>query len=227
MSLAALSGVYTVNFYTLRQAESLIRDVQTVDLNRSTVEDVQRILARLGRAVNHSEARLCSSDDDEYFARVSSPTLNWLGERSSKLRPFGNRVWTVTADVVVDHGHACAIRIYVFAFREGEAVSANVSYHLDFSSLEFKPDSDATSFRTYKGDDWLTAELTTHATNQQIKHAFDFDLGCFRRFGGCRSACELLPSVWTDYQIKARQHGWALPADEQADDRCAKISNSW
>ena len=223
---AALFGVYAANLHALRQAESLIRDVQTVELNGSTPEDVHRILARSGRVVNHAEARLCSSDDDEYFARVSSPTLNWLGERSSKLRPFGNRFWTVTADVVVDHGHACAIRVYVFAFREPEAVSANVSYQVDFPSPEFTPDPYATSIRTYKGDDWLTVQLTTHATNQQTKDAFDFDLGCLQRFRGCLSACELLPLAWADYQIKARQYRWALPVDEQADNRCTKIASS-
>jgi hypothetical protein len=224
--VAALSGLYAVNRYTLRRADSLIRDVQKIDLNRSTAEDVQRILAQSGRVVNHSEAKLCSADDDEYSARVSNPMLNWLGERNSVLRPFGNRFWTVTAGVVVDHGRACAISVYIYAVRERETISGHVSYELDFSSPASTPDPYRVSIRKYKGDDWLTVELTTNATSLQRQNAFDVDLGCLQRFGGCLSACELLPFAWTDYQISAQQHGWPLPDDEQADDRCAKVAKS-
>jgi len=204
----------------LRQADSLVRAVQGVELNRSTAEDVRRILARTGRPVSHSVLNLCDVNDDDYYVRAANPILNWLSQRVNIASPFKNRYWTVGTSIVVSHGHACAVRIYVFVLPEHGAISAVVSYEPGFPSPYLTPDPYVVSIRKYKGDDWLEVKVTSSAAEIQRRNAFGFDFTCLRRFGGCQSACELLPPAWADYRIKARQEGWALPVDEAADVRC-------
>jgi hypothetical protein len=220
LSIAAVCVTYAVNFCTLRQADSFVREVQGVELNRSTTEDVQRILARTRRPVSHSVLNLCDVNDDEYSVRAANPILNWLSERVETVRPFKNRDWAVTASIVVSHGRACAVRINVFALPEHGFISATASYEPNFPSPTSTPDPYAVSIRKYKGDDWLAVKVTSSAADLQRQNAFGFDFTCLRRFGGCQSACELLPSAWADYRIKARQEGWAVPVDEAADVRC-------
>ena len=219
LSISAVCVIYAMNFYALRQADALIRAVQGVELNRSTAEDVRRVLARTG-PVSHSMLNLCDVNDDEYSVRAANPILNWLSQRVNLASPFKNRYWTVTASIVVSHGYACAVRIYVFVLPKHGAISTVVSYEPEFPSPILTPDPYLVSIRKYKNDDWLEVEVTSSATDVQRRNAFGFDFACLRRFGGCQSACELLPLAWADYRIKARQEGWALPVDEAADVRC-------
>jgi hypothetical protein len=40
--------------------------------------------------------------------------------------------------------------------------------------------------------------ITPEATEQQRDAAFDFDLSCSSRFGGCPEPCELMPAAWKE-----------------------------
>src|SRR5271170_7960665 len=77
LSISAVCVIYALNFYMLRQADSLVRAVQGVELNWSSAEDVRRILARTGRPVSHSVLNLCDVNDDDYYVRAANPILNW------------------------------------------------------------------------------------------------------------------------------------------------------
>ncbi|MGB8837614.1 MAG: hypothetical protein WCC67_12760, partial [Candidatus Acidiferrales bacterium] len=68
----------------------------------------------------------------------------------------------------------------------------------------------------------LSASVTTLGGPKDHQRAFDFDLSCLSRLGGCRGVCELMPSAWIDYQKKAQEKGLDLPADELADPYCQK-----
>jgi hypothetical protein len=51
-ALAVLFVSYAADRNAIREAESLLRDVQKVELNRTTGEEVHRILGLSGRTVN-------------------------------------------------------------------------------------------------------------------------------------------------------------------------------
>jgi hypothetical protein len=203
----------------MHQAEALLRDIRTIQLEDETDDSIQAILAKGGREVVREKTSLCSGDDDEYYVVVKNPTLDWLGIRSSVLRPFGNRVWKVDANAVMSHGQPCALRFQIVSFREHELVLANVTYERDYPSINPYEGG----YRKYKGSDWLQIQLTTRSTPEQRKSVFETDLSCLKRLWGCLSACEVMPAVWQDYQIEARQQGWPLPADEANDARCRRL----
>jgi hypothetical protein len=95
-------------------------------------------------------------------------------------------------------------------------VSAN-SQQAGPNSEEVRYDVSAGSIRNIRS---FNTRITTDATPYEARRAFNFDLSCLTRFGGCRAGCEVMPSAWLDYQEKAKEKGEAVPADELADPRC-------
>jgi hypothetical protein len=88
----------------------------------------------------------------------------------------------------------------------------------DFDNPDLAPY--AVSLGSMKGTQYVRSKVTTKATDGQAQRAFNLDLNCLTRLGGCRLRCEVMPSAWLDYQKEAKEKGWDLPPDELADPRC-------
>jgi hypothetical protein len=97
------------NFRTQKAAETLLREVQKLKVGESTEDDVNRIVAEHSAESRIGNFNLCGLGAQTHRTVIGNRILNWLGYRSKILRPFGNRVWGVDADFVVDKGKLCFV----------------------------------------------------------------------------------------------------------------------
>jgi hypothetical protein len=213
------------NLRAERKAASLLRDLRKVQIGESTEIDVQHILGSYGLQQWGVTSGFCKSADAGYAAVVRNDALDRLGLRSSALRPFGNRAWSAEAVVLTDHDRVCAVLYFLRALRSDgvREVSVHVYDQQNLSNPFYRQPPYDVSARVYKDSLDFTTRLTIDSTNDQRQHALDFDLSCLSRVGGCRQPCELMPSVWLDYQRRARAEGLALPPDEFSDPRCKRV----
>ena len=93
--IAAGCAEYVLNLRTKRKAEALLRDARTLEIGKSTEEDVQRIVARYGGESGLVGSGYYDPSAKPHSVYVANSGLNWLGRTSRLLRPFGNRHWSV------------------------------------------------------------------------------------------------------------------------------------
>jgi hypothetical protein len=126
---------------------------------------------------------------------------------------------------VTDHDRVCAVLYFLRALRSDRVREVSVHVY-DQQNLLTPPYSQPpyeVSARLYKDSLDFTTKVTVDATSEQRQHALDFDLSCLSHVGGCQQPCELMPSVWFDYQRRARAEGLAVPPDELGDPRCKRL----
>jgi hypothetical protein len=218
LGVLALSVVFVLNLRAERQAVSLLQAVRTLRIGHSTEADVQRLVRRYGGEAGGDYSGLCPSPERTHTILIGSDKLNSLGERAAWLRPFGNRVWWVAVGVVMSHGTVCWI---------SWNVRADSSHNYTVLSLQTdsvqgypadKPyDVSAGTVSYFRR---IRVQLSTDAPPESFNHAFDYDLSCLARLGGCRTTCEVMPSAWVDYQKEAHERGWPLPPEELGDRHC-------
>ena len=217
--LTAECLIFIINLRAERRAAALFQEVRSLRVGESTDADVKEIVDRYGGEAGLLPSGFCQSPDNSHSVEIRSEGLNWLGEKAAWLRPFGNRVWSISVTIVMSRGRVCWVSSWVRAYawkapQEVEAESNLVLGHPGDQSYSVSVgvQRDISSIRVEVFPTWATAEQTLHAS--------DFDLSCLARFGGCHAPCELLPSAWLDYQAEAREKGWSLPPDEMNDARC-------
>lgn len=222
--LLAGIAIYFVNLRAEREAEALLRDAHTLEIGKSTEQDVQQIVDRYGGGKWGSANTLCSSANAGQAAVVTDGSLNWLGLKNAAFRPFGNRYWSVETVFLTSKGHVCALLYFLRGLRADVVYEVSVRvYHLQgISTPAYTLPPYYVFTRIYKSNLDFSVAFTTEATEIQRQHALDFDLSCLSRFGGCREGCEIMPSAWLDVKIDAKENGWAIPADELADTKCQK-----
>ena len=208
------------NFRTQKAAEDLSREVRVLKIGESTEQDVQRIVAENSAESRIDHFNLCGVGAETHRTVIGNGILNWLGYRAKILRPFGNRVWRVEADLVVDKGKLCFVEFVLRTF--------DPRYDLEIASSSIaeqdSEDSNMEPYRVSVGSQrnirYMRTETTTQATEEERQHAFDFDLACLSRFRGCSVLCEVVPSAWVDYQEKTKANGNFVPNDDLTDLHC-------
>jgi len=208
---------FIANLRTEKAAEALLRDVQRLKVGQSTEADIERIIAENKRESRLDHFNICSPSAETHRTEIDNRTLNWLGYQSKILRPLGNRIWTVDAYFVVDKGRLCFVR-YVLRTLDTQYALEITSGSIAEEHSEIEPYQ--LSVGTHRNIRFLRPQVTTLATEEEHQHTFDLDLSCLSHFGGCRSVCELMPSAWLDYQKKAKEKGWDIPAYVLADPCC-------
>ena len=159
---------------------------------------------------------------------MESDWNNWLGARDIvhdvHARLFGATVWRAVAFFGMQDGHLTCVHYRVLSIPQGSASA--------YSSVDYRVSSKngdgpyGVSFANIHNTKTLEAAVNTDASPDQRDHAFDFDLSCLARMGGCRNVCEVMPSAWRDYEAKAHTEGNAipperlLPSEELSDPRC-------
>ena len=220
--------IYGANLHTVRQAESLLRAVKLLRIGYSSGADVQKILRTFGDAGGRQFAGSCPSCDQSSVV-VSSDALNHLGAvvpfgLAPHLRLFGNTWWFAQADFEIQNGRLYSVRYRVHTTPASYPPTSLFLDAVASGSPAF--DSSYGVFtRVFKGGRELDAWTSAGSTEQERQRAFDFDLSCLTVFGGCRATCELMPSVWIDFQKEARTEGWTLPTEEASDPYCKKLAD--
>jgi len=223
---------YLINLRASRKAESLLRDVREMLVGTTTREEVNRIANRYGGgAVGHHNGSVpCESFIprwEPYRIEIESTVLNRIGLldrlHDTRFRIFGATQWKVYASFGIDEaGRLSCVEYSVYSDpldRDSLRLRANES--LPYSAADH--DTYGVGGRNVHYVQLLVASVTTRATTEQRQRAFDLELRCLAHIGGCRAACEVMPSAWLDYQRQALQEGFALPRDELDDPRCKRL----
>lgn len=203
--LVCEASLYVSNRLAVRRAESLLHQVQGMTIGSTTEADVGSVVARYGGDVSRSMGRTCESFAPRWRAqsvRVESPVLNWIGERDfihgTHFRQFGPAQWEVTASFAVDDQGRLACVLY--GVRATVVRSDAIQLH---ASLTLPPPSGEATYGSAYRDIHHVQSLgigaSSNTTTEEQRHVFDFNLGCLSRFGGCRTAAEMMPYAWADY----------------------------
>ncbi len=214
-----LGTEFTLNLRAERRARSALDEIRALAVGVSTETEVQNVVDRNGGEGTATTSGHCGPDAKSHSVMVASRPLDWLGAESPALRLFGDRAWAMDAFLVTSNGMLCFKSYDVRALRSRYSViSASASTEQGFRNAVPPP------YVVYVGSrrmiDFIRVETTTDATEEQRQRAFDFDLSCLLRFGGCRARCELMPHAWTDYLAGAKENGWDMPAGELANQKC-------
>jgi hypothetical protein len=222
LAAAVESASYIANYRAAAEAVRLLRDVRTLEVGRTTGKQVQQLVRTYGGDVGQRfwpvECGSVSPQRRAYAVDIQSKLLNRIGEydrlHDTGFRQFGATQWWVDASFGIDsRGYLSCIDVY---FRSepahSESLHLDATYHLPYSP------SDMMAYRVgYRGVHYVQsfgASATTNATPEQKRHAFDFDLSCLKRIGGCRLACRVMPLAWGDYEREARHQKAPLAPDQ-------------
>jgi hypothetical protein len=201
-------GVETIaNFRTQKAADALLREVQRLNVGESTEEDINRIVAELSAESRIEHFNLCGAGVETHRTVIDNGVLNWLGYRAKILRPFGNRVWRVEADFVVDRGKLCFLLYVLRTFDTHYALEITSSSIAEQDSEDTKVVPYEVSVGTRLNIRYVRTETTTQASEEERQHAFDFDLACLSRLRGCSIRCEVVSSARLDYARKTNDNG--------------------
>lgn len=232
LAAGAECASYLANYRAAVRAEKLLRDVRSMEPGQTTGEEVQHIVQQYGGDIGQRFWLLkCESVNPHwksYAVHVQSSVLNRIGEydllHGTGFRQFGTTQWAVYASFGIDDsGRLSCVNFHLSSTPvHRDAVEVNASYSLPYSL------SDALTYEAgYEGVHHvqsLGASATTNATRAQVRHLFNFQLECLTNIGGCSNACEVMPSVWLDYQREARVANRPLPREQLDDARCEKLS---
>jgi hypothetical protein len=220
------------NLRAAHRARQLFEEVRSLSPGQSTDQGIQRIVQKYGGDTGRRWGNDCGQvgpSAKTYAVDVESEWDNWIGSRdilhNIHLRLFGATVWRANAFFGLQDGHLTCVHYRVVSIPRGAASA--------YSSLDYRlrqTDTDApfgVSFADVHNAKALEADVNTEASAGERNHAFDFNLSCLTRIGGCRNVCEVMPSARKDYQAKARAEGNAIPAegrlpsDELSDPECS------
>jgi hypothetical protein len=204
--LAAGCVIRIIYLRDARRAEALLNDVRSLRVGESSASDVQGVVEKYGgfEYPGGSADPGCPAPDNSYHAGVTHVLLNRFALRFPALwfviRPRG-----VGAEFLLKSGRLCYLSYGVDTFPAPHQWLLTVSGSMiPVGSGEF-PSGYNLPYRTLEATgnhNILNAQATSDAPLEDRRKVFAFDLSCLSRFGGCRSACELLPSAWLDWQTQ-------------------------
>jgi hypothetical protein len=222
---------YVANYRAAARAQSLLQDVRSLKLGSTTAAQVYTLVGQYGgNAGQRLGYEECQSDSPRwktYSVDVQNKLLNRIGEHDllhdTDFRQFGATQWRVDAYFGIDSQG----RLSCVAFRLSSDPIHHSSLRLDAYSSQPYSAADRESYAVGYSDvhqvQSLWASATTNAAPEHMQHLFDFDLRCLTRIGGCRMACEVMPTAWLDYQRDARERNLPLPPGQFADPRCQRL----
>jgi hypothetical protein len=220
-------GSWVLAIRARRSAEKLLQDIGSLDPRTATEAQIRSIVQHYGRDDGGYafDGRCSWGKQTFHFVSIRSTFAWWLDRRMREAHWIVDRPWDVSARFVFDSQGLCKIDYQVVDIMPDryDAVYATSTYLRPPVPEPFNYTLGPAPPRYPRG---FEAQVTSAATPEQKRHAFDVDLSCLTRFGGCNAGCELMPSAWLDYQHKARQEGWPLPQVDTQDPRCKMAGSS-
>jgi hypothetical protein len=213
------------NLSAERRAASLLEDVRGLKVGESTSEDIQRLIARYGGEAGGMITNVCASRTNTKSVAVASDSLNWLGWRAPRVRLFGNRLWTAEANFAVEGDRVCFVEYGLRLYLVGSVYEIFLSGTSAYEPVSSEVPPYTTSVWLLRSTVFFRTFVTSHGSEEQHRRAFDFDLSCLSRLGGCKAGCEVMPSAWIDAQKEVREANAPLPPDESSGPNCAKVAS--
>lgn len=219
----ALCVIYVVQLRLERRSEALLNDVGSLKLEVSTGADVMAIVQKYqGFEITDGWNSGCGPYDSSYAAVIRNDSINRIGLRFPILR-FAVKPQGAAAQFMLKEGrlHCLIFRVYSFPPHDWKQLTVRAQAYPDQPGLEWPP-SVPFGVEYESGNVWIFfTNLRPGATPEERRRAFDFDLSCMRRIGGCVAACEMMPTAWQEYLKKVREGGLTIPRQDLADSRCA------
>jgi hypothetical protein len=222
--VASRGAIYLVNLSNRQRANDLLREVRGLQVGKSSMQAVEGIVGRFHGGLSSDYATPCPLPDSSYSVRIANDSLIKLGASFPHLRRVGLQTWGAVATILIKEGRVCYTEYSIESTlgADGQELKASVTVALPgtnaFTGQHVNYQIQNALVRAHIHQ--IKVYVNSDATLEQREHAFDFDLSCLARFGGCKGVCELMPSAWLDYQEKAKEQGESVPADELADPRC-------
>lgn len=218
--------VHLLQVLVERRAEALLNDVRSLRLEESTAADVVSIVEKYrGNESGGGWNSRCGPYDSSYFVRVANDSINRIGLRFPFLR-FALKPQGVVATFMLNLGRLRCMSYSVGSYPPHDWKELLVEAQA-FPEVQGISWSLPTPFDVeYGGGNvWhFRTNLKPGAKPEELRLAFDFDLSCLGRFGGCVAACELMPTAWVEYEKKAEERGLEIPRHELNDKRCVNSS---
>jgi hypothetical protein len=210
---------YGWTLHMRRDAYALLSYMRSFNVGESTTSDVLLALKPF-RSLPNLPSMNCETF---YNVQVSNFVLNRITYNSPLLRRVGLVPWGVRGAVSFQKGKLCASIFSVETTLDEQrrlTVSARGVASNTQMLMNDHPDYEVFPLASNDHFHRLDVRFTPRATSEEREHAFDFDLSCLTRSGGCGSECELMPSAWLDYEKTARSKGWTLRPNEVNDPHC-------
>jgi hypothetical protein len=214
--------LFAIQFRNRRRAEELLRAVRVIHVGESTAQDVRNATRGFVAVSVPAYSSVCPTADSSYTVAVANYTLNGLGMSFSALRRIGLEPWGVVTEFLFAQGRVCDFYYTLGLLRPNEWKQLKIGVEAPPTTPGVKAEPYYPHYVTGKIINFTTF-IYPDATAEQRRRAFDFDLSCLTRIGGCTNVCEIIPSAWPDYVEKARERGFDLPPNELADNRCNKM----
>jgi len=219
---AILTGIQWRN---RARAESLLRQVETIRVGGSTKSDVRRIFSGYPSEEFQALSSLCPHADSNLSVYVRSEFLNRISNALPQLRMIGLAPWGAGATVLFEQGKVCNFDYSFGAPLPDKSQELDVTLtgtllegedsHVKFGSYWSRYSLVRGHIHSFK------VHISPDAIPDERRKAFDFNLSCVSRVGGCRAICEVMPSALLDYQ---RTEGSRLPPEELNDPRCKHLA---
>jgi len=224
LAFSVVLTVFIVNVTYRYRAESLLSDLQTLRVGKSTTADVQRIMNRHGGSTSPSYPSFCTPIDGAYDVWIGSQPIARLAQSIPFLRRFGLRPWGTAATVVLREGRVCFLS-YSLAMEDPKG---NWEWQIESTLLPEQMNevlgTEHHGYRTGTQDirnfRILRSEVTPQATEEQRREAFTYDLSCVTSFRGCRGRCQIAPLVWEKVYRESINEGGKMPLEETSDPHC-------
>ena len=202
-----------------------MNDVRSLRLEESTAADIVSIVEKYHGGENGGSDSRCAPYDSSYFVRVANDSINSIGLRFPFLR-FAFKPQGVVAVFILNRGRLRCMSYTVGSYppHDWKELMVEAQALPEVQGISW-PLSRPFDVEYVGGNVWhFRTNLKPGARPEELRLAFDFDLSCLGRFGGCVAACELMPAAWTEYEKKAEERGSEIPRHELNDKRCLKSS---
>jgi hypothetical protein len=219
----ALCFNYVLQLRLERHAEALLNDVRSLRLEVSTAAEVRSMVEKYhgSASAGGRDAFGCDVWDASYSIRIVNDALDSVGLRYPFLR-FAVKPQGVEATFMVNQGrlHCMWYRFASFPPHDWKQLVVEVQANSAAPGILWAS-SKPFVVEYPSGKTWFFfVNLKPDATEEELRLAFDFNLSCMRRFGGCGAACELMPTAWQEYLKKAQERSLTIPRHELDDGRC-------
>jgi hypothetical protein len=215
--------IYSANVKTRRKSELLLNSVRHLKLGEE-LQDVQPILIRYGARTTSGMAG--SMPERIYSIRIANDIVNVIGFKCPALWRVGLKPSGVVVNLIYTQEKLSSLSYSFSTFLpEASPLAEELS-----ATVQLKERGTYQANRNYRigvgrGSGPSTfgvgAIVTPEANDEEHDAAFDFDLSCLSRFGGCQMPCELMPAVWKDALRRYENKEISLPREVLDNPRCS------
>jgi hypothetical protein len=217
-----LCVVHIMQLRVERRADALLNDVRSLRLEESTAADVLSVVEEYhgGENIGGWDSD-CGPYDSSYSVRLANDAINRVGLRFQFLR-FAVKPQSVVATFMISQGrlHCMSYSVASFPRHDSKELIVEAQAYPAGPGISW-PLTTPFGVEYVGGNVWIFfVNLKPSATAAELRLAFDFNLSCMSRFGGCVAACELMPTAWREYQKSVRERRLTIPRHELDDSRC-------